>query len=103
MTLEREVVMKGEHVRDAQLGFNQQNGQPVVNFRLDSAGAKLFGKLTSDNVGRNLAIVLDDRIVTAPTIRSAINGGSGEISGSFTSQKPRKWPCCCARVHCLHL
>lgn len=87
MTLEREVVMKGEHVRDAQLGFNQQNGQPVVNFRLDSAGAKLFGKLTSDNVGRNLAIVLDDRIVTAPTIRSAINGGSGEISGSFTSQE----------------
>lgn len=87
MTLEAEVSMKGEHIRDAQLGFNQQSGQPVVNFRLDGSGAQLFGKLTAENVGRAFAIVLDNQIVTAPVIRSVIAGGSGEISGSFTSQE----------------
>ena len=87
MTLERELAMKGEHIRDAQMGFNSQSGQAVVNFRLDRAGATKFGELTRDNVGRALAIVLDNRVVTAPVIRSIIAGGQGEISGAFTTQE----------------
>ena len=87
MTLERETAMKGEHIRDAQLGFNSESNQPVVNFRLDRSGAQQFGELTRHNIGRALAIVLDNRIVTAPVIRGMIGGGSGEISGSFTSQE----------------
>lgn len=85
--LEREVAMAGEHVRDAQLGFNAESGQPVVNFRLDSAGTRIFGDLTQANVGRALAIVLDNRVITAPVIRSVIAGGQGEISGAFTSKE----------------
>ena len=85
--LEREVAMAGEHVRDAQLGFNVESGQPVVNFRLDSAGTRIFGDLTQANVGRALAIVLDNRVITAPVIRSVIAGGQGEISGAFTSKE----------------
>ena len=85
--LERDVAMAGEHVRDAQLGFNTESGQPVVNFRLDSAGTRIFGELTQANVGRALAIVLDNRVITAPVIRSVIAGGQGEISGSFTSKE----------------
>src|SRR5690606_12108817 len=84
---ERQVAMAGEHVRDAQLGFNAESGQPVVNFRLDSAGTRIFGDLTQANVGRALAIVLDNRVITAPVIRSVIAGGQGEISGAFTSKE----------------
>src|SRR5690606_196990 len=49
MTLEREVAMKGEHIRDAQMGFNSESGQAVVNFRLDRTGAQLFGEMTRAN------------------------------------------------------
>src|SRR5690554_7297295 len=87
ITLERELAMKGEHVRDAQMGFNQESSQPVVNFRLDRTGAQIFADLTRENVGRALAIVLDNRVVTAPVIRSVIGGGQGEISGAFTTQE----------------
>src|SRR5690554_7134918 len=78
--------MKGEHIRDAQMCFNQESSEPVVNFRLDRSGAKIFAELTRANVGRALAIVLDDKIVTAPVIRSVIAGGQGEIIGAFTTQ-----------------
>lgn len=87
MVLEREVAMKGEHIRDAQMGFNSETGQAVVNFRLDRSGGQLFGELTRANIGRALAIVLDDRVVTAPVIRGIIGGGQGEISGAFTTQE----------------
>ncbi len=83
--LEETVVLEGKHVSDARLAFSQQTNEPVVNFKLDSEGAHQFGNLTKNNIGRALAIVLDQQVVTAPVIRSAIQGGSGEISGSFTS------------------
>jgi SecD/SecF fusion protein len=83
--LEERVALEGKHISDARLAFNQETGEPVVNFKLDNEGARRFGDMTKHNVGRVLAIVLDDRVVTAPVIRSAIQGGSGEISGSFTS------------------
>lgn len=83
--LEEKVALEGKHISDARLAFSQQSGEPVVNFKLDNEGARRFGDMTKRNVGRVLAIVLDDKVVTAPVIRSAIQGGSGEISGSFTS------------------
>ena len=83
--LEERVALEGKHISNARLAFNQQTGEPVVTFKLDNEGARRFGDMTKRNVGRVLAIVLDEKVVTAPVIRSAIQGGSGEISGSFTS------------------
>lgn len=83
--LEERIALEGKHISDARLAFNPDTGEPVVNFKLDKDGARRFGDMTQRNVGRSLAIVLDDTVVTAPVIRSAITGGSGEISGSFTS------------------
>lgn len=83
--LEKRIAMEGKHIRDAQAGFNQQSGEPVVHFKLDNEGAKQFATMTRDNIGRPLAIVLDGKVITAPVIRSEIPGGSGEISGGFTT------------------
>ena len=85
--LESKVALEGKHISDARLAFNAQSGSPVVNFTLDAEGAKIFGNMTKANIGRALAIVLDDKVITAPVIRSVIGGGSGEISGSFTPRE----------------
>ena len=82
--LEQKVALEGEHITDAAGVLSSENGQPVVTFRLDSAGAKQFATMTRDNIGRVLAIVLDDKVVTAPVINSVIPGGRGEITGNFT-------------------
>lgn len=87
--LEKQVAMKGEHISDARLGFSPNTGEPVVTFSLDNVGAKLFGKITQDNIGRPLAIVLDNKVITAPVIRSVIATGSGEISGHFSTDEAR--------------
>jgi SecD/SecF fusion protein len=83
--LEQRVALEGKHIQDAQLAFNPQTSEPVVTFRLDKTGARRFGDMTRDNIGRPLAIVLDEHVITAPVIRGVIAGGSGEISGSFTT------------------
>lgn len=80
----KRVVVGGERLVDAQPSF--QNGQPVVRFRFDTQGAKRFGQATQENVGKPLAIVLDNRVISAPVIREPILGGEGIISGSFTTQ-----------------
>jgi preprotein translocase subunit SecD len=82
--LDRTSVLTGENLADAQLGFAQDTGLPVVNFRLDSSGARIFADYTAANVGRRFAAVLDDLVITAPTIRGMIPGGSGYIEGNFT-------------------
>ena len=64
--------------------FDSRTNEPVVSFRFNSSGAQRFGKVTQENVGRPFAIVLDDHVISAPVIRDAILGGSGQISGSFT-------------------
>jgi protein-export membrane protein SecD len=69
---------------DAHTTFDGQNGEPVVAFRFNSAGARRFAEITSQNVGKPFAIVLDNKVITAPVIRSPIIGGSGIISGNFT-------------------
>ena len=77
-------VVPGEDLADASAGFDPQNGQPVINFRFNQSGARKFGAFTKDNVGRPFAIVLDDKVLSAPNIREPILGGSGQISGSFS-------------------
>lgn len=76
-------VLSGEDLVDAQPSFDQ-NGQPSVSFRFNSAGARIFGQFTSENVGALFATVLDDKVVTAPQIREPITGGSGQITGNFS-------------------
>jgi SecD/SecF fusion protein len=82
--LERTSVLTGENLADAQLGFHHETGLPVVNFRLDTAGARIFANYTAANIGRRFAAVLDDTVVTAPVIQGMIPGGSGLIEGNFT-------------------
>jgi SecD/SecF fusion protein len=86
-TLEKRVAMKGEHISDASLGFHQNTGEPVVTFALDNEGAKLFGEMTRRNIGRALAIVLDNEVITAPVIQAVIGSGRGEITGNFSSSE----------------
>ncbi len=81
-----EVSLGGESLVDAQPGFNPQTNQPIVTFRFDTRGAIIFGEITSENVGRRFAIVLDNEVITAPVIQSPITGGAGQIEGSFTPQ-----------------
>lgn len=85
LLLEKRAIVSGENLVDAQPGFDQ-NSVPVVTFRFDTAGAKRFGKTTTDNVGRPFAILLDKEVISAPRINEPILGGSGQISGNFTVQ-----------------
>ncbi|MFI5020227.1 MAG: protein translocase subunit SecD [Alphaproteobacteria bacterium] len=82
--VQRLVDVDGSHLTDAQAGTNSQNGEWVVNFTFDSVGAREFGAVTTKNVGRSLAIVLDNRVISAPVIREPIFG-RGQISGRFTA------------------
>jgi preprotein translocase subunit SecD len=83
----KRVMVSGEMLIDAQPTV--QDGQPVVSFRFDTVGGKRFGSVTSKNVNRPFAIVLDGKVISAPTIREPILGGSGIISGSFTVETAR--------------
>ena len=85
--VERRSIIGGENLVDAQPGFDSQTNQPIVNFRFDGQGSRKFGKITSDNVGKLFAIVLDNEVISAPIINEPILGGSGMISGSFTVQE----------------
>ena len=76
-------VVTGEDLVDAQPAFDQ-NGRPAVNFRFNPSGARKFGDYTRDNIGSPFAIVLDDEVISAPTIQDHISGGSGIITGNFT-------------------
>jgi preprotein translocase subunit SecD len=84
--LDKTAVVTGEELVDAQPSFNQ-NGQPSVSFRFNPGGARKFGNYTSDNVGSLFAIVLDNEVISAPQIREAITGGSGQITGNFSVQE----------------
>jgi preprotein translocase subunit SecD len=83
--LERRIIVSGGNLVDAQPSFDENN-LPAVSFRFDAVGGQKFGKATQDNVGRLFAIVLDDKVISAPRIRTAILGGSGIITGNFTTQ-----------------
>lgn len=81
----RTTILSGDMLTDAQAGFDQSS-RPVVNFRFNSIGAKKFADVTRDNVGKPFAIVLDNRVITAPRINEPILGGAGMISGNFTTE-----------------
>ena len=85
--VKKRVMVGGENLVDAQPGFDPQTNEPIVSFRFDGIGAKKFGRVTQQNIGKPFAIILDNRVVSAPVIRDAILGGSGQISGGFTSQE----------------
>src|SRR5262245_30394504 len=82
--LEKRVIVSGEELTDAQPGFDQRTGEPIVSFKFNTSGARKFAQVTQENVGRPFAIVLDDEVISAPVIREPILGGSGQISGNFT-------------------
>ncbi|UWQ95021.1 protein translocase subunit SecD [Rhodobacteraceae bacterium M385] len=82
--LEETPVVTGDDLVDSQPGFDQQTGEAIVTFRFNPTGARAFGEYTAANVGAPFAIVLDEEVISAPVIRSAITGGAGQISGNFT-------------------
>ena len=84
--IETAPVVTGEELVDAQPSFDQ-NGRPAVSFRFDTTGARKFGTYTAENIGAPFAIVLDNKVISAPTIQSAIPGGSGIITGNFTVEE----------------
>ena len=83
----KRIVMSGENLVDAQPSIQNQNNEPTVSFTLDRLGAQKFGRATTDNVGKRLAIVLDGEIVSAPNINEPITSGNGMISGNFSFQE----------------
>src|SRR5262249_3496759 len=86
IVVQKRIMVSGDRLTNASAGFNQQTNEPNVSFRFDTVGARQFGDVTKENVGRRFAIVLDKKIIEAPVIREPILGGSGEISGNFTPQ-----------------
>ncbi|MFT5650722.1 MAG: preprotein translocase subunit SecD [Yoonia sp.] len=84
--VERSPVVTGESLVDAQPAFDQ-NGRPAVSFRFNAAGGRKFGDYTADNIGSPFAIVLDNEVISAPTIQSHISGGSGIITGRFSVEE----------------
>jgi protein-export membrane protein SecD len=87
LNVSKRIIMSGENLIDAQPNINNQNNEPTVSFTLDRLGAQKFGRATTDNVGKRLAIVLDGEIVSAPSINEAITSGNGMISGNFSFQE----------------
>ena len=85
--LEKKILMTGEFIRDARVRIDSQDNRPYVSLSFDSIGADKFAKITRRNVGRNMAIVLDDKVQSAPVIREAITGGEASISGQFTVEE----------------
>jgi len=79
-------ILDGKEIVDARVAFDESN-QPIISFTLSSLGGKIFGDFTENNIGKRLAIVLDDIVYSAPVIRSRIGGGSGQISGGFTIEE----------------
>ena len=91
--LKSDVLLTGENISDAQPGFDSQTSEPAVHLRLDSRGSSIFQKITRDNVGKRIAMVLIEKgegvIVTAPVVRAEIPGGRVQISGSMNTEEAR--------------
>ena len=84
--IKKQVLVSGGDLTDAQPGFDQRSGEPIVSFRFNTSGSRKFAQATTENVGQPFAIVLDNEVISAPVIREPITGGSGQISGNFTVQ-----------------
>src|SRR5438309_750313 len=84
--IKRQVLVSGGDLTDAQPGFDQRTNEPIVSFKFNSSGSRKFAQATSENVGQPFAIILDNKVISAPVIREPITGGAGQISGNFTVQ-----------------
>ncbi|MBV8471868.1 MAG: protein translocase subunit SecD, partial [Hyphomicrobiales bacterium] len=85
--VQKQVMVSGEDLVDAQPSFDSRTGEPDVNFRFNLRGGQRFGQVTSENVGKLFAIVLDGKVISAPRILGPITGGSGQITGNFTVEQ----------------
>ncbi len=85
VVVRRRAIVSGDQLIDSQV-TSDQNGAPAVSFRFDSTGGRRFGQATQENVGKPFAIILDGKVISAPNINEPILGGSGIISGSYTTQ-----------------
>ncbi|MBW1847727.1 MAG: protein translocase subunit SecD [Deltaproteobacteria bacterium] len=79
--------LTGEYLKDARVQFDNQTGSALVNLELDSKGARIFAKVTEENVGKRLAIILDNKVHSAPVINERIPGGRARITGQFTTDE----------------
>ena len=86
MNINKRVILSGENLANAKPSFDNRNNETIVSFTLDRVGAKKFARATTKHVGKRLAIILDNKIISAPQIREPILGGNGQISGNFTFQ-----------------
>jgi preprotein translocase subunit SecD len=85
--IKKQVLVSGGDLTDAQPGFDQRSGQPIVSFKFNTSGSRKFAQATTEHVKEPFAIVLDGKVISAPVIQEPITGGSGQISGSFTVQQ----------------
>lgn len=86
IAVKRQVMVSGDELTDAQQSYDQQNNQPIVNIRFNGSGGRKFARVTTENVNKPFAIILDGKVLSAPNINEPILGGSAQISGSFTVQ-----------------
>ena len=87
LIISKRIIMSGENLVEAQPRLDSQSNQPTVTFTLDRLGAQKFGRATTKNVGKRIAIILDNKVISAPSIREPITAGNGNISGNFTFQE----------------
>ena len=86
LNISKRVILSGDNLVGAKPTLDSRTNEAVVSFTFDRVGAKKFGRVTTDNVGKRVAIILDNKIISAPTVQEPILGGSGQISGNFTFQ-----------------
>ncbi|MBI3198961.1 MAG: protein translocase subunit SecD [Rhodospirillales bacterium] len=86
----KRVVVGGEDLDDSKATFDQQGNRPIISFTFNSAGGRAFCAATRANIGKRLAIQLDGEIISAPVVQGAICGGSGIITGTFTTQQTQE-------------
>ena len=86
INVNKRIVVSGDNLISASPKLDNQTNQAIVSFTFDRVGAKKFGRVTTDNVGKRLAIILDGKVISAPQIREPILGGNGQITGNFTFQ-----------------
>jgi preprotein translocase subunit SecD len=89
--IKKRTLLTGAHLTDARVQIDSQYGDPYVSLSFDTKGGRIFAKITGDNVKKRLAIVLDDRVYSAPVIQEKITGGQARITGSFTTEEAKRW------------
>jgi preprotein translocase subunit SecD len=87
MVVKKRALLTGDTIKTAKVNFGNQGGGAHVSLSFDTRGAKVFDRVTAENVKRRLAIVLDDTIYSAPVIQERISGGEAQITGSFTPEE----------------